>query len=148
MNTFENHKKSTSELLELIKNSPNDLDSLLDDLESEQLDMSIADYFNMIMTRKNLTPAQIVNNSNLQKTYAHQIISGERKHPSRNKLLALGFATGLSPEEMQQLLKVARLPVLYPRRRQDLVILFALKEHYHLTDVNEILLDLGEELLE
>lgn len=148
MNSFEQHKKSTEELMKLIVNSRNDLYSLMDKVQSERLELDLSDFFNIIMSKKNLTPAQIVKKSNLQNTYAYQIISGERKHPSRNKLLALAFAMELTLEETQQMLKAARLPVLYPRIRQDLVVIFALKEHYALFDVNEILMDLGEELLQ
>lgn len=148
MNSFEQHKKSTDELMNLIVNSRNDLYQLMDDMRSECLDMELTDFFNLIMATKKMTPTQIVKKSNLQNTYAYQILSGERKHPSRNKLLALAFAMELTLDETQQMLKIARLPVLYPRLRQDLVVIFALKEHYALFDVNEILMDLGEELLQ
>lgn len=148
MNSFEQHKKSTEELMELIVNSRNDLYKLMDEVQSERLELDLSDFFNIVMSKKNLTPAQIVKKSNLQNTYAYQIISGERKHPSRNKLLALAFAMELTLEETQQMLKAARLPVLYPRIRQDLVVIFALKERYALFDVNEILMDLGEEPLQ
>lgn len=148
MNSFKQHKKSTDELMTLIVNSRDDLYRLMDDVRSEYLDMELTDFFNHIMASKNLTPSQIVKKSNLQNTYAYQILSGERKHPSRNKLLALAFAMDLTLDETQQMLKIAHLPVLYPRLRQDLVIIFALKEHYALFDVNEILMDLGEPLLQ
>lgn len=148
MNSFEQHKKSTDELMTLIINSRNDLYQLIEDVRSEYLDMELTDFFNHIMSEKKLTPTQIVKKSNLQNAYAYQILSGERKHPSRNKLLALAFATDLTLDETQQMLKIAHLPVLYPRHRQDLVVIFALKEHYGLFDVNEILMDLGEPLLQ
>lgn len=148
MNSFEQHKKSTAELMEIIVSSQKDIYHLMEHLQSEQLDMELSDYFNLMLNKKGLTPAQVVKKSNLQSTYAYQIISGEKKHPSRNKLLALGFAMELTLEETQQMLKVAQLPILYPRIRQDLVIIFALKEQYALFDVNEILMDLGEELLQ
>lgn len=148
MNSFEQHKKTTAELMEIIINSRDDIYQLVEQLQSEQLDMQLSDFFNRIFNMKNLTPAQVVKKSNLQSTYAYQIISGEKKHPSRGKLLCLAFAMELTLEETQQMLKVANLPVLYPRNRQDLVIIFALKEHYSLFDVNELLLDIGEEILQ
>lgn len=148
MSTFENHKKSTGELLEFIRNSTENLDTLMEQLHDEQLDISLADYFNKIMKEKDLTPSQIAKASNLQVNYALQIISGTKPHPSRNKLLALGFAMKLNLEETQQMLRIANHPILYPRHRQDLAIIFALKKQYSLRDVNEILEDLGEELLQ
>lgn len=147
MNTFENHKRTTDELMKIIASSREQLNTLMENLKSEQLDMELKDYFNIILARKNLTPVQVVKASGLQSTYAYQIISGEKKKPSRNKLLALAFAMELTLEETQQMLKVAQLPPLYPRKRQDLVVIFALKEHYNVIDVNEVLQDLQEELL-
>ena len=147
MNTFENHKLTTDELMKIITSSREQLNILMDNLKSEQLDMELKDYFNYILTKKNLTPAQIVKASGLQNAYAYQIISGEKKKPSRNKLLALAFAMKLTLEETQQMLKVAQLPPLYPRNRHDLVVIYAIKEQYSLIDVNEVLNDLHEELL-
>lgn len=100
--------------------------------------MELKDYFNIILAKKNLMPAQVVKASGLQNAYAYQIISGEKQRPSRNKLLALAFAMKLTLKETQQMLKVAQLPPLYPRKRQNLVVIFAIKEQYSLVNVNEV----------
>lgn len=147
MAAFEDYKKTTDELMKIIANSRTDLSGLMGDLESEQLTMELRDFFSMTLMKKNLTPAQVVKKSGLQSAYAYQIISGEKKHPARTKLLALAFAMDLTLEETQQMLKVAHLQPLYPRNRQDLAVIFAIKEHYTLIQVNEMLQDLQEELL-
>lgn len=147
MNSFDNHKKSTTELMELISSSRDTLEQLMEQLQSEQLNMTLPDFFNQILAQKQLTAAQVIQRSNLQAAYGHQILSGKKAHPSRNKLLALAFGMELTLEDTQQLLKIAHLPVLYPRIRQDLIIIFALKEAYSLSQVNEILLELNEEIL-
>lgn len=147
MNTFEDHKKTTEELIIFIMKSKDNLESLMKHLESEQLDMELKDFFNMMLPKKGMTLAQVVQKSGLQSAYTYQIFSGEKKHPSRNKLLALAFAMNMTLEETQQLLKVAHVQMLYPRNRQDLIVIYALREHCTLIEVNELLENLKEELL-
>lgn len=147
MNTFEDYKKTTDNLTDTILNSNDNLESLMEHLKSEQLDMELKDFFNMMLPKKGMTLAQVVQKSGLQSAYTYQIFSGEKKHPSRNKLLALAFAMNMTLEEIQQLLKVAHVQMLYPRNRQDLIVIYALREHCTLIEVNELLEDLQEELL-
>lgn len=147
MNTFEDHQKTAEELMNIIMKSKDNLESLIKNLESEQLDMELEDFLNMMLAKKNLTPAQVVERSGLPHACTDQIFSGEKKHPSRNKLLALAFAMDMTLEETQQLLKLAHVQALYPRNRQDLVVIFALKEHCTVIEVNELLEDMQEGLL-
>ncbi len=121
MNTDENKKKTTEELMETILKSRKDI--------------------------KQLTPAQAIKQSGLSANYAHQIINGRKTNISSNKLLALAFGMHMTLEETQQMLKIARQPILYPRVQFDLILIFALKERWSLIDTNELLEDLQEPLI-
>lgn len=147
MNTDENKKKTTEELMETILKSRKDIKQLITELEPEQLEMDLKDYFSRLLSKKQLTPAQAIKQSGLSANYAHQIINGRKTNISRNKLLALAFGMHMTLEETQQMLKIARQPILYPRVQFDLILIFALKERWSLIDTNELLEDLQEPLM-
>ena len=66
-----------------------------------------------------------------------------RKRPSRDKVLALCFAMHLSFTEVQNLLKATGYPILYARIERDSAIIFSLQRNCALSDVNELLYELG-----
>lgn len=80
----------------------------------------------------------------LDRSYGYQMFNGTRP-PTRNFLLRLALALGLTPVEAQHLLARCAKPVLYPRNRHDAALLYALNEHLSLDDTHELLLSLGEE---
>ncbi len=143
----EKSRKKTEELMEIIQRSNKNLSQLMEEMEPEQLDMELKDYLNLLLLQKEKTLTQVFQQSNLAPNYGYQIFSGKRTNVSRDKLLALAFGIGMNLEETQTMLKIARQPILYPRIRSDLVVIYALKEHWALTDVNEVLEDLQEPLL-
>ena len=139
-------QKSTNELFEIINKHKN-LDQLLDTLSPELLNLSLCKYLQQLLQKKHLKKSDVITHSNLDSSYAYQIFNGTKKEPSRDKLLALSIGMSLSPAETQTLLKIAQLPLLYPRFQSDLVIIFALKEHYSIVMLNEILDDLNLPIL-
>lgn len=138
-------KKSTIELLEILKKSPaieQYLDNESESLAKEPLD----EVLSKLIDEKGLKKSEIIKRSGLDKSYAYQIFSGE-KTPSRQKLIALMFGMKLSSDEAQDILKRAGYPPLYPRIEVDAVILFCLQKGLGITDANEFLYDLGYEIL-
>ena len=100
-------------------------------------------YLNDIFAEKEISPSQCIRNSGLDRTYCYQIFSG-RKLPSRDKVLALCFGLSLDVEDTQLLLKSTQL---YPRNERDSIIIFALQRNASILEANELLLDLGYEIL-
>ena len=96
---------------------------------------------------KQLTRAQVVRRSNLNKAYVYQIFSG-RKYPSRDKVISLAFGLGLDASETQTFLKQAGYRELYPRDPRDALLLFAFGKGMTLLDANELLYDHEIEVLE
>ena len=72
--------------------------------------------------------------------------SGERT-PSRDKVIALCLAMGLTPEEAHSLLCHTGFSDIYPKNRRDSVLIFALERKLTVLETNELLYELGEELL-
>lgn len=138
-------KKSTMELLDVLKNSPfieQYLENESESLAKEELD----EVLSKLIAKKNMKRSEIIKRSGLDKSYAYQIFSGE-KIPSRQKLIALMFGMKLSTDEVQDVLKRTGYPPLYPRIEVDAVILFCLQKGLSITDANEFLYDLGYEIL-
>lgn len=138
-------QKSTEELLKILKNTP-DLNTYLSEEKENISSLSLADYLNNLCVQKNISPAQCIKNTNLARTYAYQIFSGQ-KHPDRNKVLALCFGFSLSLDETQNLLKTTGYPILYAKTKRDSVIIFGLHRNCSLTDVNELLFEMNMELI-
>lgn len=140
-------KKTTEELMEIIKNSKSSLYELMDNLSDERLNISLTDYLNEKLAEKDCTISQIAKQSTISAPYIYQLFSGERTNASRDKILALAFSLELSLDDTQQMLKIAGLQPLYPRVQKDLILIYALNNRLSLIDVNEILEDLQETLL-
>lgn len=138
-------QKSTEELLKILKNTP-DLNTYLSEEKENIASLSLADYLNNLCVQKNISPAQCIKKTNLARTYAYQIFSGQ-KHPDKNKVLALCFGFSLSLDETQNLLKTTGYPILYAKTKRDSVIIFGLQRNCSLTDVNELLFEMNMELI-
>ena len=130
-------KKSTDELLNILKHTT-DLTTYFQQEEENISSCSLPDYLNRLCLEKQISPAQCIRVSGLDRTYAYQIFSGS-KTPARDKVLALCFGFALSFEEIQALLKSTGYPILYAKNQRDSVIIFALQHNCSLTDLNELL---------
>lgn len=106
--------------------------------------ISLLDY---LTYKKNLSPAQCIKLSGLDRNYAYQIFSGA-KCPARDKVLALCFGFSLSLDEIQNLLKTTGYPILYAKNKQDSIIIFVIQRGCSITNVNELLYEMGMELIE
>lgn len=117
-------KKSTDELLKMLKNSS--LDAYLKNNGGELIENPICDYLTAAISEKNLSKSEVIKKSNIQTNYAYQIFSG-LKIPSRDKLISLCFGMSLTVDEAQTLLKYAGYAPLYPRIKRDSAIITALE---------------------
>lgn len=129
--------KSTDELTHEIKNST-DVEDYLKKNEKHLLTQRLSEYLNMLLSEKEISRADVVRNSLLDRVYVYQIFSG-KKTPSRDKLIALAFGLCLSDGETQKLLKLSGNRELYARDERDVLILFALQRKKTIFEVNELL---------
>ena len=138
-------KKSTEELLKTLKHAPN-IKTYLSQEQDNLQTLPLHLYLDKMFSEKEIPPNQCIRNSGLDRTYCYQIFSG-RKLPSRNKVLALCFGLSLNVEESQLLLKSTGYAQLYPRKKRDSIIIFALQRNISILETNELLQDLELELL-
>lgn len=138
--------KTTDELMRVLRDKP-DANRYLRENEGELLHMGLPELLEHFLASKSLTKADVIRDSGLDRTYAYQIFSGLHR-PGREKLLCLAFGLHLTVPETQRLLKTARAAPLYPRVRQDVLILEALFQGKDMDSCNRSLLDHGEAILQ
>ena len=96
------------------------------------------EYLKNLLDEKHLNKSEIIKQSGLNREYAYHIIEGNRKNPSRPKVLAIGMAMGLNLDEMQYLLKYAKQNPLYPRDPWDSVIIFAIEQRLNVLETRTL----------
>lgn len=121
-----------------------DAESLSAFVEHRDLrDCSLAVYLNLLLEEKGLKRSEVVKLAGLNSTFGYQIFAGTRK-ASRNKLLQLAFAMGLSLRETNRLLRCGDAGALYCKNRRDAIIIFSLNKGYSLQEAEEALYRFGE----
>ena len=138
-------KKSTTELFTELKEDKNIKGYL--NRNQEEFMMPLHEYLTNLLTEKNLLKKEVVRKSGLNREYVYHLFAGTKEKPSRQKVLAIGVAMGLNLEEMQYLLKYAKLNILYPRNQWDSVIISAIEQKLNVMETNDLLHQLGETLL-
>ena len=133
-------------------------EQLLDELESSEIKVyltknseefvmdNISNILNEIIEKKNLIKSEVIERSQLNKVYAYQILQGKRV-PSRDKIIPLCIAMGLTLEETQEVLKRTNMPMLYVRNRRDCIIIFAITKGLGVLSCNELLYESNEKML-
>lgn len=136
---------STDELLKLLFKERS-LEQFLLRNESAYLNADFSDYLSNWCKSHQEIPEQLIRRANLEKSFGHQLFSGKRK-PSRDTVIQLAFAMRASVAQAQEMLKVARKSVLYPRIKRDTVIIYCLHNRISLLDTEIILENLGLPIL-
>ncbi len=147
MSTQDKQIKKTSDIDKLLANvsSISQLEDYLGNVEIPEFN-SIGEYLEYLLTEKGLGKAQVIKDSDIQRNYGYQIFSGV-KQPGRNKLIALSLAMGLTLEETQRGLSIAKEGKLYSKDKRDSVIIYSINKKQTVFDTNNLLFEMGEELL-
>lgn len=138
-------KKSTSDLFAELKKKRN-YKEVIKENQSELIFDSLKDMIEFFMNQKGLEKKDVVKRSQLG-NYAYYIIKGEKKNPDRDKLIMLCFGLKLNADEANQLLRMAAVGILYPRKIRDMIIINALNFNLDITETNIALEDAGEDIL-
>lgn len=96
---------------------------------------TLRSYFDEYMKEHGLTRKELVKNSQLDRTYGYQILSGLRK-PSRDKIIALCLSGKMSFAEIQRALEIAQAGILYPKEPRDAAIILCI--HNNIYNINEV----------
>jgi hypothetical protein len=123
-----------------------DFDTFVKDNGPLEEPPQLSRYLTDLCLKCRLTVSESIKCSGIDRTYGYQLFNGTRQ-PSRDKLLQLAFGMGLTVEDTQQMLKIARKPQLYPLILRDAAILRCLNDRQTLMETQELLNRLGLTLL-
>ncbi len=94
--------------------------------------------FEMLFKAKGLKKMDVLERSQVEHVYAHEMIRGKRK-PSRDKVLMMAFGLMLDIPETQLILRHSGYSPLSPKLRRDAIILYALTHAVGVPDLNTML---------
>jgi hypothetical protein len=89
---------------------------------------SLKDYICNLCLEKKLSHELVINQADIERSYGHEIFRGDKKNPSRDKVIQLAFGFKMDVREAQELLRVARVSALYSRIKRDAAIIFCLNK--------------------
>ena len=115
-------------------------------MEQERTEPTCAQVLQDLLTQAGLSPPAWIAAADISKSYAYQVLRGERT-PGRDILLRTALVLRLSLKEAQRLLAVGGCGALYPKIRRDAAVIFALNQHMTLLETEELLGSLCERSL-
>lgn len=140
---------TTDELLKILHSTHSvlELNKYTENLSEQSGNLSLSEYFTTYLRLNNILESDLIRSSQIQRNYAYQILSGT-KNPGRDKVLALCLAAHMNYDETQRALALADVGKLYPRRKRDSIIIFALNQKLTVQQTNELLYEENENTLE
>lgn len=139
-------KIATDELLKILKEK-HSIDSFLNENADEILCNDLRSEMEDMLVKYHMSKQDVILSSQIERSYLYRLLSGERANPSRDVLLEFGLALKAELDDVQKLLRIARLPMLYPRVKRDALIIHALNKKCGVTICNELLYDHNEKIL-
>ena len=88
------------------------------------------------------TFSQVQVSSGITKSLFYAIVNGTR-NPKKDHIIKMGLAIGLSLEEVNELLKLAKLKELYAKNKEDAIVIFGLRNRLPISQIEELLIDAG-----
>lgn len=130
---------STEELMHRIKEEKTGDMSFLEKKEFDCPDITV--YLCDLLAEHKKEVKEVIRQLGLERTYGYQMFNGTRK-PTRNFLIRLAVLLGLTVEETNRLLKIGKKEILYPRIKEDAVVIYAIEKKLPLEELEEILEEL------
>lgn len=105
------------------------------------------EYLKTLMKRNGIKKSHIIFISGISRQYAYEVFSGSKK-PSRNKVISLSLPLQPTLDELQRLLTYSNHRTLYAKDPRDAVLIYGTQQKKSLIEINDILFELGHELIE
>lgn len=142
-------KKTTAELLHILSSvrTPSELQQYTDTLTQEHISCSFSEFITQKLLDKNISAAQLIRASQIQRNYGYQILNGTRM-PSRDKVLSLCLALSLDLTETQRALTCSQNGTLYSKNKRDSILIFAIGKNLSVMETNDLLAEMHENALQ
>ncbi len=137
-------RKSTNNLeTELSRDG---LNEFLKKNEEEFIQTDLGIYIQELISRKEISKAELARRSGMSSVYLYQLLSGKR-YPSRDRLICLCIGLSCSLEETQNILKKSRFAGLYLKVRRDAILCYGIRNNMDINQINDLLYEKEEETL-
>ena len=132
-------EKDTQQLEAFLKNAKvEDLETYINMEKGES--GSLADFLNDYIATHNLVLADVIKASLMSRDYAYSIFNGNRKNPTRDRVIAICLACHMDYTQTQRALKLCNAGVLYAKNNRDAAITICInREIFDVIKVNEFL---------
>lgn len=137
------NRMNTNQLMELLEASPN---RFMEVQGEADLSFLFHEYLAIQMENHGYDTAMLIKKVCISKAYMYQVMNGQRT-PGRDIILRMALVMGMSVEETQRILTIARKGALYPKIQRDAAVLFCLRTQKGLDNANILLENLGEKIL-
>ena len=135
--------KTTDDLRRDMLEQP-DLGAYLDQNRPYFSRLELGELLEQVYARRcSFSKAALARRSNMSEVYVYQVFAG-RRHPTRDRLLALCIGMGATLEETQSILRQAAWGELYPRLERDAIIAHGIVHGIPLEAINNNLASQGE----
>ena len=133
----------TEDLLRELLDSPDPAQFAVNHRLTER---DVPSYLQRLLDERGLKRSQVVRDAGLNATHGYQIFTGQRG-ASRDKLLQLAFAMGLTLRETNRLLRAGGHNELYCKCRRDAIIIFCINHGKGLQEADEELYRFKEQTI-
>lgn len=138
--------KDTEVLLKEIKEATN-IYTFLENNTTQLNAIPLPDILKLFLKQYSIKKSEFIYMTNLSRSYLYEVFSG-KKVPSRDKLISMILAIGISVDEGNKVLQSAGYTAFYAKDLRDAILLFGLQQKMPIHEVNDILFELNIELLE
>lgn len=135
--------ETTEEILNKIESASSwsELGDILDGLEK----VTFGDKLLELCQKYEIKPSSLYIDAMISKAMYYAILRNER-NPGRDNVIKIGLAIRLKVDELNELLKLAGHKELYPKRKQDAIIIFALNNNKSNEEIEKLLNEYGSTL--
>ena len=137
-------EKNTNDLMEELNDGKVPIENYIQSNSDSFINIDLSNFWKELINKSGMTKTDIINKSDFSYVYFYDVING-RKIPSRDKIIRLALALGLSLDECQAALKFCGRSQLYPRIKRDSIIIHSINRKLSIYEVSDKLLSFGEE---
>ena len=141
----ESTTRKLSDVLSGIDNTK-DMEKFMEEPKVIDSFKNFPDYFRSLSAVQQLESGELIQRSGLERSFYYQVMKGTR-NPSRDKVLRLCIAAGLTLRETTRALELSGNAPLYPKNRRDIILTVAINQNATVDDANLLLFKYGEEPL-
>lgn len=104
-------------------------------------------FLNEYFISHDLNVAEVMKRSFIDSSYFYKILRGE-KNPRRDKIIAIALGAGMSIEDAQRALEIAREGILYSKSPRDSILIYAINNRLSISSTNALLKQYNESELD